>query len=170
MNRFVVFSVSGFALAATAAIVCLMAIWRALVLWTYSDARRRIADANLVGWATVAALIPFLGTLCYLILRPPEFLDDVHEREVSLAAAEASLVDAQSRRCESCGGAIEADFLRCPTCLTPLRTPCTTCNRPVDFRWVVCPYCDTELRPLAGEDPAKKPRSRRRGRREIPSS
>lgn len=157
-----VFGVSGFAVASTAAIFCLVAIWLALVLWTYADARRRFTDANLVGWATLASLIPFVGTVCYLILRPPEFLDDVREREISLAAAEASLADAQSRRCASCGGPVEASFLRCPTCLTKLREPCPTCAKPVDFSWVVCPYCDTELRPLRTQDQAKKPRSRRR--------
>src|SRR5437016_298434 len=53
----------------------LVVIWLALVYWTYADARRRIADAMLVGCATAASLFPFLGTIIYMIVRPPEYLE-----------------------------------------------------------------------------------------------
>ena len=37
------------------------------------------------------SLFPFIGTIVYLIVRPPEYLDDVRERELEIAAAEARL-------------------------------------------------------------------------------
>ena len=61
-------------------ILFLVVTWLALVWWTYADARRRIDDPMLVGTATVASLFPFVGTLVYLIVRPPEYLEDVRER------------------------------------------------------------------------------------------
>lgn len=62
----------------------------ALVYWVYRDARHRVDDALLVACAVVAALIfPFVGTLIYAIVRPPEFLEDQYEREVSIQANEA---------------------------------------------------------------------------------
>ena len=66
-------------------------IWLALVYWTYADARRRIDDPMLVGCATAASLFPFVGTIVYTIVRPPEYLDDVRERELEMQAAEARL-------------------------------------------------------------------------------
>ena len=45
----------------------------------------------LVGCATVASLFPFIGTIVYSIVRPPEYLEDAHEREVEIRAAEARL-------------------------------------------------------------------------------
>ena len=45
----------------------------------------------LVGCATAASLFPFVGTVIYLIVRPPEYLEDVRERELEIAAAEARL-------------------------------------------------------------------------------
>src|ERR671917_2253529 len=70
----------------------LAALWLALAFYTYTDARRRIADPMLVGTAVVAALIfPFIGTIVYMIVRPPEYLEDVHERELEIQAAEARL-------------------------------------------------------------------------------
>src|SRR5947209_13163995 len=72
-------------------ILFLVVIWFALIYWTYSDARRRIADPMLVGCATAASLFPFVGTIVYMIVRPPEFLDDVRERELEMQASEARL-------------------------------------------------------------------------------
>jgi len=63
-------------------------VWLALVFWTYTDARRRIADPMLVGCATAASLFPFVGTIVYMIVRPPEFLEDAYEREVSIESSE----------------------------------------------------------------------------------
>ena len=49
-------------------------VWVALVYWTYTDAGRRGATSVL--WGIVAVILPYLGTLIYLIVRPPEFLDE----------------------------------------------------------------------------------------------
>ena len=62
---------SGLALAVNLLLLFLVVIWLALVYWTWSDARRRIADPMLVGCATAASLFPFIGTIVYLIVRPP---------------------------------------------------------------------------------------------------
>ena len=56
-------------------ILFLIVMWLALVYWTYADARRRILDPMLVGCATAASLFPFVGTVVYMILRPPEYLE-----------------------------------------------------------------------------------------------
>lgn len=62
----------------------------ALVYWVFRDARHRVDDALLVACAVIAALVfPFVGTLIYAIVRPPEFLEDAYEREVSIQANEA---------------------------------------------------------------------------------
>ena len=68
-------------------ILVLIVIWAALVFWTYADARRRIDDPMLIGCATAASLFPFVGTIVYVIVRPPEYLDDVRLRELEMTAA-----------------------------------------------------------------------------------
>src|SRR3954467_4062204 len=65
-------------------ILVLLVVWVALIFWTFSDARRRIDDPMLVGCATLASVFPFVGTVVYVIIRPPEFLDDVRLRELEM--------------------------------------------------------------------------------------
>lgn len=78
----------GLNLAVNLLLLFLAIIWIALIYWTYTDARRRIADSMLVGCATAASLFPFVGTVIYMIVRPPEFLEDAYEREVSIESSE----------------------------------------------------------------------------------
>ncbi|MBX5469093.1 MAG: zinc ribbon domain-containing protein [Thermoleophilaceae bacterium] len=130
-------------------LLCIVVIWLALVWWTYADARRRIEDPMLIGCATLASLIfPFIGTIVYMIVRPPEYLDDVRERALEIAAAQARLQELDPA-CPYCGFEIEKTFLRCPSCLRRLKEPCRTCGRPLDPRWKICPYCESEIGQVA---------------------
>ena len=72
-------------------ILFLIVIWAALIFWTYADARRRIDDPMLVGCATAASFFPFVGSIVYAIVRPPEFLDEVYLRNLEIQAAEERL-------------------------------------------------------------------------------
>src|SRR6478752_8505345 len=83
-------------------ILVLVVVWLALIYWTYADARRRIADPMLVACATVASLFPFIGTIVYMIVRPPEYLDDVRERELEMQGAEARLHELHTHLCRYC--------------------------------------------------------------------
>jgi hypothetical protein len=146
-------------------VLFLAVVWLALIYWTYADARRRVADPMLVGCATAAALFPYVGTLVYTIVRPPEYLEDVRERELEIQAAEARLADLGYHLCPHCDAEVERDFLRCPNCMRKLKDPCAACGRPLDPRWRICPYCESEAggltqarrtrrRPEPGTEPA----------------
>ena len=132
-------------------ILFLVVIYLALVYWTYMDAQRRIEDPMLVICATAAAAFPFIGTILYVIVRPPEYLDDVRERELEMQAAEARLHELNYMLCPHCDYEVEKDFLRCPNCMRKLRDPCGHCNRPLDPDWKLCPYCEAGMTDLSGE-------------------
>jgi hypothetical protein len=162
MGSVAVFGINndGLNLAVNLLILVLAVIWLALVYWTFADARRRIADSMLVGSAAAASFFfPFVGTIVYLIVRPPEFLEDVRERELEIAAAEARLASLEHHHCPYCGFEVERDFLRCPSCLRRLREPCAVCAKPLDPRWKICPYCEAEVGQAA---PEARPRRTRR--------
>jgi hypothetical protein len=150
----------GLNLAVNLLILFLIVIWFALIYWTYADAKRRIADPMLVMCATIASLFPFVGTIVYMIVRPPEFLDDVRERELEMQAAEARMASMDYHLCPHCDFEVKSEFLRCPNCMRKLKDPCTNCSRPLDPEWKICPYCEAEI-------PGKTPQPRRRRRREA---
>jgi hypothetical protein len=139
-------------------ILMLVVVWLALIAFTYLDAKRRIKDPFLIGCATLASFIPYLGTAVYAIVRPPEFLEDAHERELEIKAAELRVRQLTEHACPECGFPAERDFLRCPECQRRLKHPCPSCGKPVAPGWALCPYCETGL--------AKAERPRRKARPE----
>jgi hypothetical protein len=147
---------SGLNLAVDLLILFVVVLYLSLIYWTYADARRRVADPMLVGCATVASLFPFVGTIVYMVLRPPEYLEDVRERELETQAAEARLRQLDHALCPYCDYRIEHDFIRCPSCLRKLKERCVSCSRPLDQAWTICPYCEADVPGLAST------RSRRR--------
>ena len=78
----------------------------------------------LVGCATLAAsLFPFVGTIVYMIVRPPEYLEDVRERELEMQAAEARL----HRSTTSCA---RTATTRSSATSCAARTACASCKDP----------------------------------------
>src|SRR6201994_3761693 len=159
MLPYAIFGISNNALnlAVELVILFLVVIWLALIFWTYADSRRRIADPLLVGCATISSIFPYVGTIVYMIVRPPEYLDDVRERELEMQAAEARLAELGYHLCPHCDYEVERDYLRCPNCMRKLKDPCHSCSKPLDPTWKVCPYCEAEI-----GAPAPAPRRPRR--------
>ena len=118
-------------------------LWVALVYWTYADAGRR--GAMSIFWGIVAVVFPYVGTLIYLIVRPPEYLDESRERELELAVLEREL-RSSIVLCPNCRNLVERDYLICPVCSWELKKPCANCERPLNMEWETCPYCATDQR------------------------
>jgi hypothetical protein len=150
---------SGLSLAVDLVLLFVVVLYLALIYWTYADARRRIVDPVMVVLATAASLFPFVGTIVYMILRPPEYLEDVRERELEMQASEARLLALDQALCPHCDYHIERDFIRCPSCLRKLKERCVSCSRPLEQAWTICPYCETEV---AGATAAARRTRRRR--------
>jgi RNA polymerase subunit RPABC4/transcription elongation factor Spt4 len=136
--------------------------WIATIYWVYKDARRRISDPLIVALSVVVAVVPFVGPLVYMLFRPPEYIEDVRERELEIRAIERRL-GGRDLRCPVCRADIEDDFLVCPVCTTQLRQACTGCERPLEGSWQICPYCKTPVPAGAVSiTAAKRPMARRR--------
>ena len=143
-------------------------LWLALGFWTYKDAKRRIEDPLLIGLSTLLGLIPpFLGPFIYMLFRPPEYLEDVRERNLEIKAIE-DRINATDIRCPVCHAEVDSSYLVCPVCTTKLKQACVSCGAPLEPIWQVCPYCETAIEPAAaGAPPVLAPRRGQtaRGRR-----
>jgi RNA polymerase subunit RPABC4/transcription elongation factor Spt4 len=124
-------------------IFILIVIWLAFVYWTFRDAKLR--NTSLIAaifWALVVLAINFLGLIIYLILRPPEYIEDVLERDLEIKRIQL-LLDSDLSSCPSCNSEVKPDFLICPYCRKKLKNTCISCKKPLEFNWKVCPYCKT---------------------------
>jgi hypothetical protein len=161
-----IFDSSTWNVARNVAVFLGLVFWAATAYWVYKDARRRIEDPWLVAMATLLGIVPpFLGPLIYMLFRPPEYLDDVRERELEILAIEEQLAE-RDLRCPVCRGPVDPSFLVCPVCTTRLRQACVECGSPLEPIWQVCPYCATPVPPgvVTGDDvlqPLRLRRSRR---------
>jgi RNA polymerase subunit RPABC4/transcription elongation factor Spt4 len=139
-----------------------LVIWIATLYWIYKDAKRRIED----GWFVIMAVllgvvVPFFGPFIYMLFRPPEYLEDVRERELEIKAMEERIA-AVDQRCPVCHAEVDESYLVCPVCTTKLKQACSNCKQPLEALWQVCPYCETPIEPAAVALPQFESRRRRR--------
>ena len=121
----------------------LAALWLSLIIWAFRDMRHRSRDpfAQILA-ALLVALLPFIGIIIYLILRPPETLAEAYERALE---EEALLQEIEERpTCPGCSRTINPNWILCPHCHTRLRKACPDCNSLMDLQWTLCPYCGNQ--------------------------
>jgi hypothetical protein len=138
-------------------------LWLCLGFWTYKDAKRRMEDPLFIALAVLVALvIPYIGPFIYMLFRPPEYLEDVRERELEIKAIEDRIAQAD-HRCPVCHAEVDESYLVCPVCTTKLKQACVSCGAPLEPIWQVCPYCETPIEPAEpGAPPALGTRRPRR--------
>ncbi|HET9052085.1 MAG TPA: zinc ribbon domain-containing protein [Candidatus Dormibacteraeota bacterium] len=128
-------------------------LWIALAYWVVRDSRLRTESAGFTVFSAFLVLgLPYLGTLIYLVVRPPHTLDEERALELEAAALVEPPVIATERPCPTCGREIEKDFVMCPYCRTQFARRCRSCGRWLRLGWRLCPYCaeDVGLQSLGG--------------------
>lgn len=121
----------------------LAALWLSVVIWTFRDMRLRSRDpfAQILA-AVVVAILPIVGIIIYLILRPPETLAEAYERALE---EEALLQEIEERpHCPGCSRVVEAGWILCPHCHTRLRKRCPDCDALQELQWNLCPFCGNQ--------------------------
>jgi RNA polymerase subunit RPABC4/transcription elongation factor Spt4 len=119
------------------------ALWLSLIIWALRDMRARTRDpfAQLMA-ALLVAVLPGMGIIIYLILRPPETLAEAYERALE---EEALLQEIEERpACPGCSRTVERNWMLCPHCHTRLRKACPDCDSLMELQWNLCPYCGNQ--------------------------
>ncbi|TMC21251.1 MAG: zinc ribbon domain-containing protein [Chloroflexi bacterium] len=125
-------------------ITFLVIFWVSLVIWTFRDIRSRTQDFLTQILATVLVFIFFVpGLFVYMILRPPQTIAEISERQLEEESLLAEMTERQT--CSNCHARIESDFQICPSCGQKLKRPCPKCERLLELRWTFCPYCASHV-------------------------
>lgn len=121
-----------------------LALWFALIVWTFRDIETRSRSVIAQIFSTLVVVLFFLpGGLLYLLLRPKETLDEVFGRALEEEYLLQDLEDLSL--CPTCHHPVREDYVACPHCFTELRHTCPSCNRLAEVSWSICAYCTAEL-------------------------
>jgi len=133
-----------------------IALLGGVAIWTFRDIHARSRDILAQILATLLVIVlPVIGLVVYLMLRPRETLAEAYERSLEQEALLQAIEEPEV--CPGCGQRVRSDYLYCPACHTRLKRACPACGRPLHLRWSLCPYCGTSVAPQALEPvPASK--------------
>lgn len=127
-----------------------IALWFALIVWTFRDIEARSRSVIAQIFSTLLVVLFFIpGALIYFLLRPKETLDETFGRALEEEYLLQDLEDLSL--CPNCHRPVQDDFVACPHCFTELRHTCHSCNRLVDVSWSICAYCTAELVTVSDE-------------------
>ena len=151
-------------------VLSLVVVYFALVAWTFFDARRRMSDPVLVASSVGASFVfPFIGTVIYSILRPPEFLEDAHEREVEIRAASCGSSTSPSSRARNATTRSRRHTCAVPTAARGSRTRARNAGRP-STRAGRCARTARRRSPSGAARASREAARPERGRRRPPRS
>ena len=120
----------------TGSLILAIALYILAIIWVVRDARQR--DTAWYIWLVVA-LIPIVGLIAYLALRPPLYEIDKADQEIGLLLKQRQLM--HYGECPRCRYPIESNYVVCPSCHAKLKNICKRCGHSLDLSWDICPYC-----------------------------
>jgi len=121
-----------------------------MAIWAFRDIRSRSRDILAQLLATLLVLVlPGIGLIVYLMLRPQETLAEAYERSLEQEALLQAIEEPEV--CPGCGQRSRGEYIYCPACHTQLKRACPNCGKPLHLRWSICPYCGTSVVPQALE-------------------
>lgn len=127
-----------------------MALWGGMAIWTFRDIRARSRDFLAQILATILVIVlPVIGLVVYLMLRPRETLEEAYEHSLEQEALLQAIEEPEE--CPGCGQRVSTTFLYCPDCHTRLKKPCPECDSPLRLHWSLCPYCGASVTPQVVE-------------------
>ena len=121
-----------------------VALVAGMAIWAFRDIQARSRDVLAQILATLLVLLlPVIGFVVYLMLRPRETLADAYERSLEQEALLQAIEEPET--CHGCGQRVKGDFLYCPTCHTRVKKACPQCSRALRLGWSLCPFCGTSV-------------------------
>ncbi len=139
----------------------LILLWFAAAYWAFRDMHDRTENPVLPFLATglIIMFLPFffpLGIVVYRVIRPPERLGEVYERNL---AEEALLAEVEAvRTCKGCDRRVDPDWIICPWCRRRLNRVCPNCEKLVGMDWALCAWCGKDFeKPTTERTPESLP-------------
>jgi len=116
-------------------------LWLAIIIWVTRDSINRSGSLIFQTFAIlINIIVPILGVLLYLIIRPGKtnterYYEELEHRMLMEGSGETDIT------CEKCLTLVGEDYVFCPNCGTKVKKSCDKCGKDFPNVWSICPYC-----------------------------
>ena len=121
-------------------------LWLATIIWVTRDALGRSNSIFFQAFSILLnILVPFLGVLLYLIIRPGKTQMERYYEDLERNMLEGGEIS-DTNACDKCLTPVDKDYKYCPNCASNLKKTCTKCKKTFPNLWNICPFCGTDYK------------------------
>ena len=135
-----------FGMVKMAALAYFALLWLAIIIWVTKDALQRSDSIFFQAFSILLNIIvPILGVLLYLIIRPGKTRMERYYEELERNMLEGENLSEQNT-CDKCLTPTDKDYSYCPNCGEGLKKACIKCKKSFPNVWSICPFCGNEYK------------------------
>lgn len=127
----------------TAFMLISIVFWLVVTSWIWVDSDERTTNKWMRLFYVLIGLIPVLGWIIYLIVRPAETIDEIYWGDLERRYLKYEAKDLGD--CPRCGTQLYPGFIFCPNCKKRLKRKCSNCGVYVDMEYKYCTNCGNKM-------------------------
>ena len=136
-----IISSSSFNLIQIIAILYIGLLWLSIIIWITRDSINRSNSILFQSFSIlINIIVPILGVLFYLIIRPNKTNSEQYYEEMEQRLLLEN-TESKSTSCEKCLTIVDKNFAFCPNCGVKIKKTCTSCKKSFPSIWNICPFC-----------------------------
>lgn len=117
--------------------------WLVVTSWIWVDSDERTTSKWMRVFYVFIGLIPILGWIIYLIVRPSETIDEIYWGDLERRYLKYEAKDLGD--CPRCGTQLYPGFIFCPNCKKRIKRKCSVCEVYVDLEYKYCTNCGNQM-------------------------
>jgi predicted RNA-binding Zn-ribbon protein involved in translation (DUF1610 family) len=134
---------ANYSMLATVVAVVSIIFWLVVTSWIWVDSDERTTSKWMRLFYVIIGIIPVIGWIIYLIVRPTETIDEIYWGDLERRYLKYEAKDLGD--CERCGTQLYPGFVFCPNCGKRIKRKCSNCEVYVDLEYKYCPNCGNKM-------------------------
>ena len=138
---------ANYSMLGTVIAVVSIVFWLVVTSWIWVDSDERTTSKWMRLFYVIIGIIPIIGWIIYLIVRPTETIDEIYWGDLERRYLKYEAKDLGD--CERCGTQLYPGFVFCPNCGKRIKRKCSNCEVYVDLEYKHCPNCGNRMQKKA---------------------
>ena len=141
---------ANYSMLGTVIAVVSIVFWLVVTSWIWVDSDERTTSKWMRLFYVIIGIIPIIGWIIYLIVRPTETIDEIYWGDLERRYLKYEAKDLGD--CERCGTQLYPGFVFCPNCGKRIKRKCSNCEVYVDLEYKHCPNCGNRMQKKAKKE------------------